>query len=121
MVTYGDGIADINLMALAARHKALKKKHDVVATITITRPYSKYGIVKMDGNLVETFREKPLMDEFINVGFMVVEEGIFSYIPPGEVSCSRRRSRRWPKTGNSATMSTRDSGMPWTRPRITRT
>ncbi len=84
MVTYGDGVADIDLSALAARHRALKKNHDVVATITITRPYSKYGIVKMDGDLVETFREKPLMDEFINVGFMVVEEGIFSYLRPGE-------------------------------------
>ncbi|HTY52571.1 MAG TPA: sugar phosphate nucleotidyltransferase [Methanomicrobiales archaeon] len=84
MVTYGDGIADIDLGALAARHRKLRKEQGVIATITITRPYSKYGIVKLDGDLVETFREKPLMNEYINVGFMVVEDGIFRYIRPGE-------------------------------------
>jgi glucose-1-phosphate cytidylyltransferase len=56
----------------------------VIATITITRLYSKYGILKLDGELVESFREKPQMDEFINVGYMVLEKEVFDYIRPDE-------------------------------------
>lgn len=82
MATYGDGVADMDILALVKRHNHLKKKHDVVATITITKPYSKYGIAKLDGDRIATFREKPLMDEYINVGYMVLEEEIFDYIDP---------------------------------------
>jgi glucose-1-phosphate cytidylyltransferase len=84
MVTYGDGVADMDIQALIHRHADLKKKHGVIATITITRLYSKYGILKLDGELVESFREKPQMDEFINVGYMVLEKEVFDYIRPDE-------------------------------------
>lgn len=80
MVTYGDGVADISLPALIKRHQHLRKEHGVIGTITITRPYSKYGIVKLDGDIIEKFQEKPLMDNFVNVGFMVLEQEIFDYI-----------------------------------------
>jgi len=83
MATYGDGIADMDISALSGKHEALKKDHGVIATITITRPYSKYGILKLDGDLVESFREKPQMDEFVNVGYMVLEKEVFDYIDPG--------------------------------------
>jgi len=82
LATYGDGVADINLKKLVQRHEFLKKKHGVIATITITKPYSKYGIVKFCGDLVEKFSEKPLMEEYVNVGFMVLEPEIFRYIDP---------------------------------------
>ena len=84
MATYGDGVADMDLQNLFLRHTDLKKKHGVIATITITRPYSKYGILKLKGNLVESFREKPQMDEFINVGYMMLEKEVFDYIDPDE-------------------------------------
>ena len=84
MVTYGDGVADIDLRALVSRHRTLRKEHGVIGTITITRPYSKYGIASLSGDLIERFREKPQMDEYINVGFMVLEDGIFDYISEGE-------------------------------------
>ncbi len=84
MATYGDGVADMDISALVRKHNQLKKKHDVAATITITKPYSKYGIVSLDGDRVETFREKPLMDEYVNVGYMVLEKDIFDYIDPGQ-------------------------------------
>lgn len=84
MATYGDGVADMDLSKLSGRHRKLKKEHGVIATITITRPYSKYGILKLDGNLVESFREKPQMDEFVNVGYMMLEKEVFDYIDPGE-------------------------------------
>jgi glucose-1-phosphate cytidylyltransferase len=80
MLTYGDGVADINLNDLIERHQTLHKKYGVIATITLTRPYSKYGIAKIEGELIETFNEKPLMDDLINVGFMVLEPEIFEYI-----------------------------------------
>jgi glucose-1-phosphate cytidylyltransferase len=83
MATYGDGVADMDIQALIRRHEELRKKHGVIATITITRPISKYGIVKLEGDIIRSFREKPLMDEYINVGYMVLEEEVFDYIEPG--------------------------------------
>jgi len=84
MVTYGDGVADIDIPALLSRHTHLQREHGVIATITITRPYSKYGIVKLNGDIIESFSEKPLMDEYINVGYMVLEPEIFEYIREDE-------------------------------------
>ncbi|MDD1657136.1 MAG: glucose-1-phosphate cytidylyltransferase [Methanomicrobiales archaeon] len=84
MATYGDGVADIDLRALLSRHRRLRQEHGVIGTITITRPYSKYGITSLKGDLVERFREKPLMNEYINVGFMVLEDGIYDYLSEDE-------------------------------------
>jgi glucose-1-phosphate cytidylyltransferase len=80
MVTYGDGVADISIPSLLRRHQHLRKKHGVIGTITITRPYSKYGIVQFNGDIIEKFQEKPLMDNYVNVGFIVLEQEIFDYI-----------------------------------------
>jgi glucose-1-phosphate cytidylyltransferase len=82
LATYGDGVADIDLNALIRHHENLRKEKGVIATITITKPYSKYGIVKLDGDIVEKFSEKPQMDEFVNVGYMVLEKEVFDYIDP---------------------------------------
>jgi len=84
MATYGDGVADMNMPALMKRHETLKKQCGVIGTITVTRPYSKYGIVGLGSKLVESFREKPLMNEYINVGYMVLEKEVFDYIDPNE-------------------------------------
>jgi len=84
MVTYGDGVADIFLPDLIKRHQHLRKEYGVIGTITITRPYSKYGIVKLEGDIIEKFQEKPQMDNFVNVGFMVLEKEVFDYIRQDE-------------------------------------
>jgi glucose-1-phosphate cytidylyltransferase len=84
LTTYGDGVADMDISALIRRHAFLNKKLGVIGTITVTRPYSKYGIVRLEGDIIESFREKPLMDEYINVGYMVLEKEIFDYIRPDE-------------------------------------
>lgn len=84
MATYGDGVADIDLDKLLARHQYLHDEHGIIATITVTRPYSKYGIVQLDGDTVVSFSEKPLMNEYVNVGFMVLEREVFEYIHPDE-------------------------------------
>nr|WP_321351993.1 sugar phosphate nucleotidyltransferase [uncultured Methanoregula sp.] len=82
MATYGDGVADIDIAKLLRHHEELRKREGVIATITLTKAYSKYGIVTLKGDLVEKFSEKPLMDEYISVGFMVLEQEIFNYIDP---------------------------------------
>ena len=84
MATYGDGVADMEIPALVKRHEELKKSRGVIGTITVTRPYSKYGIVRLHDGIVESFREKPQMDEYVNVGYMVLEKEVFDYINPDE-------------------------------------
>ena len=75
-------MADINLDALVKHHEKIRRENGIIATITITKPYSKYGIVKLNGDIVDKFSEKPQMDEFINVGFMVLGKEVFDYIDP---------------------------------------
>jgi glucose-1-phosphate cytidylyltransferase len=81
MLTYGDGIADVDLCALMACHDENCKKRGSIATISVVQPYSKFGVVDISGEgAVEHFREKPRMNDYINIGFMVMEPGIFGYL-----------------------------------------
>jgi glucose-1-phosphate cytidylyltransferase len=81
-VTYGDGVADIDLDRLLQHHENLRKEKGVIATVTITKPYSKYGVVRCKDDIVGNFSEKPQLNEFVNVGFAVLEKEIFDYIDP---------------------------------------
>ena len=77
MVTYGDGIADIDLQALVRFHRA----HGKIATITAVRPPSRFGGLVFDGDRVAEFSEKPQVGEgWINGGFMVFEPKLFDYL-----------------------------------------
>lgn len=77
MVTYGDGVADIDLKALQRFHRA----HGKIATITAVRPPSRFGGLVFDGDLISEFSEKPQVGEgWINGGFMVFEPEIFNYL-----------------------------------------
>lgn len=78
MVTYGDGLADINLHDLLSFHK----KHGKIATITSVQPPSRFGILRMDEECrVINFLEKPTGNfSTINAGFFVFEPEIFHYI-----------------------------------------
>lgn len=77
LATYGDGIADIDLSALTAFHKS----HGRTATMTVTQPTSRFGVVEIeDSGLVKQFREKPKVNDWINMGYFVFEPGIFSYL-----------------------------------------
>jgi len=76
-VTYGDGLADIDIQALTALHA----KHGRLATVTAVRPRSSFGLLQMDGDgLVTDFLEKPLMNDWVNGGFFVFEREIFDYL-----------------------------------------
>ncbi|MDP3919170.1 MAG: glucose-1-phosphate cytidylyltransferase [Nanoarchaeota archaeon] len=77
MVTYGDGVADINIKELMDFHISQNK----IATVTGVRPTSRFGKLKIEGHTVTDFKEKPQGDEgFINGGFFVFEPEIFNYI-----------------------------------------
>lgn len=84
LVTYGDGVGDVDIEKLIETHRHLHATKGIIATITVTRPYSKYGIVKIEEGLVKSFREKPLLYDYINVGFIVAEKEIFNYIRKDE-------------------------------------
>ena len=77
MLTYGDGLSDVNIPDLLAFHQA----HGKLATVTAIQPSSRFGLLDItDEGAVEQFREKPLTDEWINGGFFVFNRGIFDYL-----------------------------------------
>ena len=81
-LTYGDGVADVDLDALLAFHRA----HGKVATVSAVRPPSKFGALEIgDGERVTSFTEKPISgDTWINGGFFVCEPRIFDYVTPDD-------------------------------------
>jgi glucose-1-phosphate cytidylyltransferase len=79
MLTYGDGVADIDLAALLAYHNS----HGRAATVTAIQPMGRYGVMQIGKNsVVEEFKEKLKDDEgWINGGFFVLKPEIFNYLP----------------------------------------
>lgn len=77
MVTYGDGLADLDIGRLVEYHKS----HGKLATVTTVRPISRFGSVALDENgAVKHFMEKPRSEGWISCGFFVFEPGIFDYL-----------------------------------------
>jgi glucose-1-phosphate cytidylyltransferase len=77
LATYGDGIADINLKSLLEFHKS----HGKTATMTVTQPTSRFGVVEIeDSGLVSQFREKPKVNDWINMGFFLFQPPIFEIL-----------------------------------------
>ena len=74
-LTYGDGVANINITNLIDFHHNAK----TLATITATQPPSRFGILEIVNQKVSKFKEKPSGD-WINSGFFVLEPGIFDYL-----------------------------------------
>lgn len=77
LLTWGDGVSDVDLHRLLAFHRS----HGKLATLTAVRPPARYGHLKFDGDRVAEFTEKPQIGEgWINGAFFVLEPGIFDYI-----------------------------------------
>lgn len=77
MVTYGDGLSNVNIRQLVDFHKA----HGHLATVTAVHPTSRFGILNLTPNAqVLNFDEKPLSNDWINSGFFVFNENVFSYL-----------------------------------------
>ncbi len=77
MLTYGDGLCDVNLKDLLTFHKA----HGKLCTVTAVRPIERFGKLHIHGNQVAQFGEKfRSKEEWVNGGFFVMEPGIFKYL-----------------------------------------
>jgi glucose-1-phosphate cytidylyltransferase len=77
MMTYGDGLSNINLKKLLKFHK----KNNKIATLTAVRPPARFGALKIKGQNVSYFKEKSKLDEgWINGGFFVIEPEFFQFI-----------------------------------------
>ncbi|MDA8964488.1 sugar phosphate nucleotidyltransferase [Acidimicrobiia bacterium] len=82
LVTYGDGLANINIDKLLSFHES----HDGLGTITVSNPISRFGLVKFnDKFLVNSFEEKPKLKEFVNIGFMVFEKKFLNYLSENSI------------------------------------
>lgn len=81
MVTYGDGVSDIDIHSLVAFHRS----HGKLATVTAVRPPARFGGLVLNGDGVCEFSEKPQTGEgWINGGFFVFEPGVFEYLTDGQ-------------------------------------
>lgn len=88
MVTYGDGVSDVNIAKILKFHES----HGKLATITTMRPFSRFGILELgDKGEVQAFAEKPQMEGWASAGFFVFEPGVFDYLS-ADPSCILERN-----------------------------
>jgi glucose-1-phosphate cytidylyltransferase len=104
-LTYGDGLADVDISASIAFHN----QQEALATMTAVQPPARFGAVTLDGTRVSAFLEKPSSHAgWINGGFFVLEPGIFDYIDgdatywehePLQRLAAANQLRAWQHTG----------------------
>lgn len=86
MLTYGDGVADIDLDALLAFHRS----HGKLVTVSAVRPAARFGELELDESKVTSFKEKPQLHEgWINGGYFVIEPAFFDLIGGDETMLER--------------------------------
>jgi glucose-1-phosphate cytidylyltransferase len=77
MVTYGDGLSDVDMASVLAFHRS----HGRLATVTTVRAPNRFGMMEIgEDGAVKKFREKPISDEFVNAGFFVFEREVLDFI-----------------------------------------
>jgi len=82
MVTYGDGLANIDIDKLVEFHKS----KGVMATITGVHPISRWGLVNTDeNNIISEFSQKPALFDYVNGGFMVFKKEFLDILKPGDM------------------------------------
>ncbi len=91
MLTYGDGVADINIAAALEFHA----RHGKIATMSTVRPVSRFGVINTSqDDQILSFSEKPQMDSWVNIGFMVFNPAIFDYLSGDECVLEREPLER---------------------------
>ncbi|NEN94682.1 MAG: glucose-1-phosphate cytidylyltransferase [Moorea sp. SIO3I7] len=96
MLTWGDGVSDVNLNALLEFHRS----HGKLATLTAVRPPARFGYLDLDGNQITEFSEKPQTREgWINGAFFVLEPGVFDYIDGDDTQWEKAPLERLAKDG----------------------
>jgi len=81
LANYCDGLSDIDIRKIHAFHHRMGK----IATLLAVRPMSRYGVLTIRNGLAEGFREKPVMDDYINGGFFVFNRQVFDYLDENSV------------------------------------
>ena len=96
MLTYGDGVSNVDLTKLLQFHKS----HGKIATVTAVRPPVRFGELIINDNKVEEFAEKPKAGKgWINGGFFVFNKEIFNYIKDDSIILEREPLEKLSKTG----------------------
>jgi glucose-1-phosphate cytidylyltransferase len=91
MLTWGDGVSDVNLQELLKFHRS----HGKLATMTAVRPPARFGHLVFEGDRVAEFLEKPqAMEGWINGAFFVLEPEVFTYIDGDEIQWEREPMER---------------------------
>ena len=101
LLTYGDGVADVDLNALLKFHK----EHGRIVTISTTKPEGRFGAIKInqDTKAVESFKEKARRDQsWVNMGFMVMEPEVFDHLGDGSQMLEAEPFERLAKAGELA-------------------
>lgn len=99
MVTYGDGVADVDISRLLAFHRS----HGRLATVTTVRPISRFGMIEInDKSLVSSFVEKPQVDGWINAGYFVFNRKVLDYLDGDDCILEREPLERLASAGELA-------------------
>ena len=96
LLTYGDGVADIDIEALVAFHES----HGKMVTLTAVRPGARFGELQMDGDQVTCFQEKPQLGQgWVNGGYFVIEPDFFNLIEGDSTMLEREPFERAAEIG----------------------
>jgi glucose-1-phosphate cytidylyltransferase len=98
MLTYGDGLSDVDIPALLKKHGESGR----IATITGVHPTSPFGVIQTQGGIVTAFKEKPVLNDFINGGFMALNRRVFSCIPEADCAFEQEPLHRLAQEGEIA-------------------
>ena len=110
LLTYGDGVADIDIRKLVDFHH----RHGKLATITVVRPLSRFGMMDLDtdGTVVK-FVEKPRIDTWASAGFFVLDRRVLEYLDDDDCVLEQDHSRGSPPPDSWWPTSTKASFLPW--------
>ena len=95
LLTYGDGVADLDISRLVEFHKS----HGKLATVTAVTPSSRFGVLEMNKNRVMSFLEKPRMEGFASAGYFVLNRKVFDYLGGDDCTFEREPLERLAKEG----------------------
>ena len=96
LMTYGDGLSDVNVGNLVAFHKS----HGRIATVTTVPPTSRFGMLDMaEGDRVGRFNEKPKTDGWMSAGYFVLDRRVFDYISGDDCTFEREPLERLARDG----------------------
>jgi glucose-1-phosphate cytidylyltransferase len=95
MVTYGDGVSDVDICKLLAFHQS----HGKLATVTTFRPISRFGILDIQSNRVCSFNEKPKADAWASAGYFVFNRRVLDYLDGDNCTLERAPLERLAAAG----------------------